>query len=74
MYSTPFCFPPPMPPTAVANPATAAMYISKMLEEEDQLAAEALEQQGSATFRIHRPCHKMLSFLGPPRGFPSCLF
>ena len=46
MYSSPFCFPPPMPPpTAVANPATAAMYLSKMLEEEDQLAAEALEQQ-----------------------------
>ena len=42
-----------MPPTAVANPATAAMYLSKMLEEEDQLAAEALEQQGSTTFRNH---------------------
>ena len=41
MYSSPFCFPPPMPPPT----ATAAMYLSKMLEEEDQLAAEALEQQ-----------------------------
>ena len=41
MYSSPFCFPPPMPPPT----ATTAMYLSKMLEEEDQLAAEALEQQ-----------------------------
>lgn len=60
MYNSQFCYPPPMPHTAVANPASAAMYLSKILEEEDQLAAEALEQQGSFAFRIHKPCLKTL--------------
>ena len=50
IFNAQFCYPPPMPPNAVANSTVAAMYLSKMLEEEDQLAAEALEQQGWTTY------------------------